>query len=95
MNYIFSLIQSSTGDMISLRVKSFLLAILPMAVAFGWIEKEQGEIGINLVGQFILAMQALIAVALHIEGWARRNYNKANNLGAFKKEKEEEEFEIK
>lgn len=86
-----SWLQSSDGSGdLSLRVKSFLLALLPLAyLAFKVSGHELGsgslEDLVNEVGNFVAALTGLIAIVLHINAWARRNVYKQAGTGAFSK----------
>ena len=72
---------SSDGENISLRIKSFLALLIPVANIL--LEK----VGVNMVAEsidpFIDAIFIVVFGVLHIWGWARRTFNKKNKLGRF------------
>ena len=81
---------SSTGDGISLRVKSFLIGILPailLVLKLSGYEISNEEAGsfINIIALVVSAFVTILASIYHMKGWARRNFYKTTNQGKFMK----------
>lgn len=84
-------LQSSDGSgSLALRVKSFLLLLVPL-LALGLpaagidITAESLNEGVELVYNLILAVTGVLAIVLQLKGWADRNFRKKNGLGAYRR----------
>lgn len=81
-------LESSTGQGLSLRVKSFLIGILPTVLVLSNlighpIIQADANAWVEITVNVIEAGIALIAVVYHAVGWIRARYYKKNQLGKF------------
>ena len=82
-------LQSSDGSgSLSLRVKTFLIGIVPLILVVSRLAGHSltgsdVNAGIDIVATIIEAGIALIAAVYHGIGWIRANFNKKNQLGKF------------
>jgi len=81
-------LQSSTGEGLPLRVKSFLVGVLPAVLAISHLTGNPIlEVDANMwVESLVVIVEsavALIAAVYHFAGWVRARYYKENNLGKF------------
>lgn len=81
---------SSEGTGLSLRVKGYLLTIIPMVVIISkllghpLLEADLSTLSDSVV--LILACAGtILGSVMSIAGWARRNFNKQQGLGTFRK----------
>ena len=81
---------SSTGEGLSLRVKSFLVGVLPTVLVVSKlighpILETDANTTIDLTVTLIEAGVAFLAAIYHAVGWVRARFYKKNNLGKFAK----------
>lgn len=81
-------LQSSSGEGLALRWKSFAYALIPIFVIAAQlagydISKEAFGEAADSIGEAITYLWLLVTAVMHVKGWAERNFRKANKLGAF------------
>jgi hypothetical protein len=79
---------SSTGEGISLRVKSFLVGILPTVLVIATllghpVGQEDANAWVSIIVNVLEAAIALIAICFHAIGWIRARYYKKHDMGKF------------
>lgn len=77
-------ILSSTGEGISLRIKSLSFLIISVFGFWGIVVNadQVGEFA-DQIGTIITAISAAVSGTIHLYAWARANFYKANSLGKF------------
>lgn len=82
--------QSSTGAGLSLRIQGYLVTAIPTIVfisqLFGHplVQADLSTVG-DSITLIIGSVWAIFGAIMVIAGWARRNFMKANSLGAYAK----------
>ncbi len=72
---------SSSGENISLRLKSFLALLIPIANIL--LEKAGINLAAESIDPFIDAIFIVVFGILHIVGWVKRAVRKRDKLGVF------------
>ena len=81
---------SSEGEGLSLRVKGYLTALIPViifvaqAAGHPLVEADLNNL-VNALVLIVASAGAIIGAIMSITGWIRRNFNKRHGLGAFAK----------
>jgi hypothetical protein len=75
--------QSSTGEGVSMRIKSSIALVIPV---LNLILKGYGvELVPDSINEIVDAVFLIIFSILQVYGWARRNFFKAQGMGKFAK----------